>query len=457
MVLTPNTTQTSPATKKASRYIPASLSELQKAAPILLQRSVSLVLLTAIVGPIIYFVFLRTLAWTMALKIGRSLFTLSKQVKPSGLTDITTLMFRFAWSALLLSLIWEISNQAFTIYTAQEPLKKGQPLTTDSLDPNGSLIAGLKAKKEIPKSVAFWELNIITARFPERRATLYADMGRRGGSTWSQISNICLAEIQSVSQRIQDRQRPLDAASKQASPQKIQSLPKISQPLKNGDIFGASPPATTGLEIVQNSVGAMAKHYGSSPGQSPVGAKAQKMLEYGSSSLLGEEKRLSRKNLSTQANGYVGQALRSPLGMAFRRTFRRQVNAVVFGVPYSNSSRIINAVQSICNLVVYSLKEDRLGLVQKDIATVVRTLVTTIKDVQKLLQTLPPHWTDIEFDNKRQSREVNELLVAMRTGLEQILLTFGEYADQLGLTRTEVRVAKQLAGSGPEMEEAKRK
>lgn len=426
----------------------------------MLHRELSLVITTTIVGPLIYFLFLRSIAWTMALKIGRSMFTLSKQVKPSGLTDITTLMVRFAWSAFLLAVIWEVSNQAFTIFTAKEPLKKDQPLTTDSKDPNGSLINGLKAKKEIPRSVAFWELNTISARFPERRATIYQDIERRGGSTWSHISNICLAEIQSISQRIQDCQQPLSAATQVNSPQQTLSLPKISQPLKNDNIFGASPPPTSTLELVQGGVDALAKHYGNSPAApNPVVARGQKLLEYGGNSLLGDEKRqqLSRSNLTTQASGYLGDVLRSPFGMPFRRPMSRQLKAVIFGVPCSNANLIMNAVQSLCTLVVGSLKEDRLGQVQKDIAMIVRVLVKTIDNVQTFLQTLPPHWTDVEFNGDRHIPDIEELLAVMRTGLADILINFGEYAGQLGLTPTEVRLAKQVAGSGHEMQETKKK
>jgi len=435
------------------------LAQLRASIPIMIQRSVSLVIVTTSGGPLLYFVFLRIPAWTVAVKLGRSLFTLSKQVKPSGLTDVTALMVRFAWSALLLVLIWEVSNQVFSIYTSQEPLKKGQPLTTDSKDPNGSLIAGLKAKKEIPKNVAFWELNTIATKFPDRRATLYLDTDRKGGSTWSQVSQLCLAEIQSVCQRIQDCQGPSDGgASATKTPQQAPSLPKIAQPLNKDNIFNASPPPTSALEIMQGAAGSVAKSYGSSPGPHPIGSKAQKLLEYGSNNLLDEKKRqqLSRSNLTTQANSYMVRALRSPPGAAFRRPFARQVNAVVFGAPYSSASRIANAAQALCSLVVHSLREDRLGAVQRDIATVVRVLVATIRQVQGFTQGLAPHWTDVEFDGNRRVPEAEALVGVLRAGLGQIVMTFGEYADNLGISRVELKTAKEVAGSGQEMEMEKR-
>ncbi|KAL1302231.1 hypothetical protein AAFC00_002656 [Neodothiora populina] len=431
------------------------LRQLQQLTPKALQRSLTIVIVTTLTGPFLYllnFLWIRTCSWKIAISLARLSFTLSKQPRPAGLTDVTTLLARFAWSALLLVVLWEISNHAFTIYTAQEPLRKGSPLTTDSRDPNGSLIAGLKAKKEIPKTVAFWELSTIVAKFPERRETLYADLDRAGGSTWSQISNICLSEIQSVSQRIQDCQRPMEApVGNPAEQQNTKSLPRISQPIHNDNILNAPAPATSGMEVVQNGIGAVAKHYGSSAGASPINATTKLLGYNGNHVPIGVPKQLQPALQSAKKNAKVGD-LRSLFGKLFRRPFGRQVNAVVFGVPYSNASRIANAIQSISNLVVFSLKEDRLGQVQKDIALVVRTLMKMIEDVQQLLQTLPPHWTDVGFDGTRQSPDISELLSITQTGLEKILLVFGEYSDELGLSKGEIRKAKQLIGRPREME-----
>ena len=54
-------------------------------------------------------------------------------------------------SGFFLVLIFEASNVLFTAYVAREPLKKGQPFTAESKDPNGTLLLGLKQKKEIPR------------------------------------------------------------------------------------------------------------------------------------------------------------------------------------------------------------------------------------------------------------------------------------------------------------------
>jgi nucleoporin NDC1 len=56
-------------------------------------------------------------------------------------------MARCVWSSILLSFIWLAGNTAFSIFLVKEPIKNGRPLSSDSKDPNGSLLNGLKSKK----------------------------------------------------------------------------------------------------------------------------------------------------------------------------------------------------------------------------------------------------------------------------------------------------------------------
>lgn len=417
-----------------------------------------LVSLTCLFGPFFYFAVWRNLAWSLTFKIGRTLFFLPKSTRPSGLTDPVSLIARFLWSSTLLVALWELSNRAFTIYTAQEPVKKDKPLTADSKDPNGSLLAGLKAKKEIPKTMAFWELAMITRKFEERRKTLFAELDRKGGSTWSQVSGTCLVEIQSVIQRIQDSQGAVSNTPEQP-PQPIQTLPRISsRPVREDAIFMAPPPPSTGLQAFESSVGLVARSYGQSHGATnPVSPRAQKLLEYGADRILTKEQQeqLGRAGMVNNANGLISWFIRTPIGMPFRQSFARRVNAVVFGVPFSTGAIIANAVNAVCGLAVASLKEDNLGQVQKDISTIVRTLIITTQQIQIFVRNLPPHWTDVDFDGDRQIPEVEELLKVLRDGLHEIVVTFGEYATNLGLSRSEMMIARDLAGRGPEMESVK--
>lgn len=423
-----------------------------------IQRSLSLTITTALAGPFVYFVILRRPAWSMAHGIGKVFFSVPKNAGPSGLTDVTALMVRFVFSALLLTILWEVSNQAFSLYASEQPLKKGVPLTTDSKDANGSLIAGLKAKKELTRSMAFWELAVITDRFDERRKTFYQDFDRKGGSTWAQVSTLCMVEIQSVVESIRAYQKPAAPAASTLPPAQPQTLPRMSQPLKEDNILNAAPRPNGAVEAIEAGIGAVAKSLGQSPSASPASTRARKMLEHGTDKVLSKEQQqqLSGPGLMQQANGYVLQFIQSPAGIVFRQSFARRVNAIVFGTPYSRVRTVQHAIHALCKLTVSSLREDNLGQVQKDVSTIIRVLVSTTQTLQNLLQTLPPHWTDVEFDGKRQVKEVDELLRTLRCGLEQVLFSFGEYADALGLSRSELRAAKEALNKRLEMEVSKK-
>lgn len=54
----------------------------------------------------------------------------------------------FVTEGTLLVVLWEFVNKTFDVYLAQEPLKNDVPITNDSTDPNGSLLNGLKSKKD---------------------------------------------------------------------------------------------------------------------------------------------------------------------------------------------------------------------------------------------------------------------------------------------------------------------
>jgi nucleoporin NDC1 len=57
------------------------------------------------------------------------------------------LMLRCILASFMLLFAWMAGNTAFSIFLVKEPLKNGRPLTSESKDPNGSLLNGLKSKK----------------------------------------------------------------------------------------------------------------------------------------------------------------------------------------------------------------------------------------------------------------------------------------------------------------------
>ncbi|KAI5283701.1 hypothetical protein KEM52_003269 [Ascosphaera acerosa] len=132
---------------------------------------------------------------------------------------------------------------------------------------------------------------------------------------------------------------------------------------------------------------------------------------------------------------------------------------VVFGAPHMDVIPCVDAVVALANLVVHSLQEDKYGVVQRDVAEIVRLFTQTIV----LLQTfaagegkgaLKPHWTDVDYaaesepasQGGRTVREVEELLQALRTGLGEMLQAFRPHLTNVGLSAKDIKAACQAAG-----------
>ncbi|TKA81545.1 hypothetical protein B0A49_00459 [Cryomyces minteri] len=451
LVLPITSLKTAAASKEALQVAPP-LAQIQKRLFNILVDSVLRGLVTTICGGFTYYLFLRSTVWSWTYTFGKYFASIPRASGPTGVSGLGDMVLRVALEGVLLTLLWEVSNAAFAANVAQEPLKKGQPLTVDSKDPNGSLIAGLKAKKEVPRNFAFWEFLLIAQRFDLRRKSLLQDIDRKGGPAWTQILAVSLSEVQGITKRISECQQPPSSADAPQQQQPIHSLPKISQPLKQDNIFASAPPPTTPFQAVQASAGQAVKSIGQSPGADPVSPKAKKLIEYGTNTLLTKEQRdsLSQTAVKNKTNSYLIKILRTPLGLPFRQTFRRRATAVVYGVPYSALNTIIYAINALTTLAVRSITEDTLGQVAKDVPTIVRVFADTIRNIENFMQTLPPHWTDVEFDEKssRRVKEVEEVTDALKSGLEQLLLGYGEFADSLGLSKRELRGAKDLVAGG---------
>lgn len=117
----------------------------------MLTTSASLTLSVGVAGSVVYFVAMRQLLWDYYYSFSRYFISLSKTSRPTGLAPAAPLFAMFVVEGTLLMLMWQFVNKAFDLYIAQEPLKHGVPITSDSKDPNGTLLNGLKSKKEAVK------------------------------------------------------------------------------------------------------------------------------------------------------------------------------------------------------------------------------------------------------------------------------------------------------------------
>lgn len=133
--------------------------QVKAAAPLVLQRVALRSTAMAISGPFIYAIFIRRRAWHLSLSLAQLLWDMPAAAILSYLPPSPIwLVIQSLYAQLLLLLIWESSNTLFSAFVAQEPLRKGQLLSDESRDPNGTLLNGLKSKREVPK--VCWELHV---------------------------------------------------------------------------------------------------------------------------------------------------------------------------------------------------------------------------------------------------------------------------------------------------------
>jgi nucleoporin NDC1 len=304
---------------------------------------------------------------------------------------------------------------------------------------------------------------LITTRFSERRETIYSELDRADGSTWTQIQTLCLAEISSIKTRIDKFNNPV--APSTAPPPPVTQVPgrkPIAAPLKTDPIFAKAPPPATELRKAATYIGDVARRHGNTPGAQPL----KEALEYGSQKLLtdGQRHQIAPEHIQQTANGLLVQMVHSPFGYIFRQSFSRCASSVVFGgaivegSEYSTASVTVSAIDALTQLLVQSLKEDKYAQVSKSVPTIIRVYAAAINAVEVFLRDLVPHWSDVKFQKQQRSKveDVNVLLEALREGLEDIFGAFGEYLEGMGMGAQEITQLKGLCAWRPALDDSKK-
>lgn len=459
---------------------------IQRAVPQIVLDSFAWSSVMTVAGPVIYMMFLRRTAWSYTLSFAKLFWNFPRSAAdPPGLIPPLhiTLLWRCMTSGILLLVLWRTANLSFTVFIAQEPMKRGQTLTSEAKDPNGSLLNGLKAKKEIVKTFAFWELCLISQKFPERRKAIFSDIDREGGAAWTQVLNASTAVIKDINTRINTYKNPPGAVSKklaqEGQPQPtLQTLPQLTAPPKQENIFAPSPKARSRQEKFEETLTTVAKTYGQSPDWTPTArARAREVFDRASTAVMSPERK-KKLLASTQdlklLTGVVqpsspekihpitAQFLRSPVGLLFRQTYSRRLRGIVLGSPYDSLSPIVDATESLARFCVASLAEDPFGKVQADVPGVVRLLTDTIVTLQSFVNGgLQVHWTDVTFPpssnpeaqaKARRVPEVDAVLATLKCSLAELLTAYKPYLSQVGLVGKDLRLAKEASGIAEEEE-----
>ncbi len=283
-----------------------------------------------------------------------------------------------------------------------------------------------------------WELAIIAQDFEAQRKAIFADIDRKDGPMWSQVYSICMAVLKSMEERIDAYGKPLTPAAPAPAPQ--QAKQRVSAPLKQDEIFTKGSVTQTGVEKAWDQI---VRSPGSSP-MADLSPLAKKTWRQTRDRVLTKEQQeaVSKESIQSYIDHATSHLLKLEwIGSIFRQDFATEFAAVVLGQPYAEPTVYVHAAQALCQLSIHSLAEDQYGNVHRDVPSIIRTLTAIIKKVEGLKTRFPVHWTD--SSSRRESPEVDQVLDAMRLGLEQVVAKFEPYSSDLRLNLTDLRLAKE--------------
>lgn len=422
--------------------IPDQIRSNKKIREVILFRASKVAALTAISFPFIYTLFFRAFFWSWHLAFAKVLYRISRSSEhpprypPAG----PRMIIRSALVAFLLLVLWELAAFLFAVFLVQEPLKKDQPLSATSKDPNGTLLSGLKAKKEIVKTYAFWELVIISQKFPERRKAIFSDIDRAGAPTWTQMLEAGLEVIRSIQTRVDPTSAPdvaSELAKKEKEAEEARPLPRITPKPTSPNILATPPKKSTYQDIID---AAVRKGLGSSQPWTPERTAKVK------AALVSAVER-SQIRPRQQFGALMNFLLASPVSSFFRPRPLRYLQNVILGAPNSRTVIILDAVESIKRMSVASLSEDTYGKVQATIPEVVRTFTNSIRAIEGFVSVLAGEEGEQVFEDDEPER-LRELLVvdrALREGLRELLDAFRLFLQGAGMDEEEIGVARVWA------------
>jgi nucleoporin NDC1 len=292
-----------------------------------------------------------------------------------------------------------------------------------------------------------WELAFIARDFSDRRKSIYEDIERKDGPMWSQVYKICLDTIKTMETNMDAYIAPPapPTSTPNLTPEELllqQQKARTTNPPREEEIFQPIP-QRKGL---RNQVEKAVNQATLAPGQgSQLSPTAKRMVESAKQQLLKAQKEATG---SEDTQGLFQDAalrvLRSPAGWPFRQHYRRRLAHAVFGSPYGEPSLYVNTAYALSGLAVHSLREDKYGHVQRDVAAIVRALTAVTKKLEGFGDKLADHWTDV--GGERSCPEVEEVLAALRDALERLVNAFGPYARDLRLSLSDMRQAREAAG-----------
>jgi nucleoporin NDC1 len=356
--------------------------------------------------------------WEIHLTLAKPFYDLSRSTaEPTRVPDLISILWNAGVIGMLLGCTWQVSSLLFITYIGQEPVKKDLPLSAASKDPNGTLLSGLKAKRDVVKTFAFWEMAIIAQNHPDRRKAIFTDIDRPSGPIWTEMLEAALKVLQQADERLIP---PTPEAAPSDEVQTIDSLPHIIPETRGGDVIAPATPSRRNL--VAKLAVAGAKRLGTTPEPwRPKLDEAVKLIE-------------SSKAAGKAAAAEIKQ---SPVAWLFTSSTASTVNATVLGSPYGNAAILVDAIELVTRMLVSSLQEDLYGNAMRGVPAAVRQFTTTI--------TLIETFMDDKALRDGTVFEVDIILARLKAGLAELLAAFQNFLSETALGIAELNAAKKAS------------
>jgi nucleoporin NDC1 len=405
-----------PQTKdQRTRTVPDTWSYIQSHSYGMAIRSAAATIVATVLSPFVYTMVLRQPLWKAHLALAKLMFNLSRSDnRATGIPPVFGTLPTILYVGFWLGLAWEFAALSLLSYFKKPPVKNGLPWTSTGKDPNGSLLNGLKSRRELAKTFAFWELAIIAESQPDRRKAIFADIERKPGPIWSQMLAEALKILKELDNRIQPPVPP-DPSTLQPPA----TLPKIL-----GD-----PRQVAGVDEQRSLL--------APPSKRDVRAR-QKLLEIADDKIkqLGSHPETVQLPGIPDTTSVVGQA-KGYFGWFLWPTNASKINATVLGEPSSNAALIVDAIEAVTKMLTASLQEDAFGKAMDGVPDAVKQFTKTIDLIEGLLQ---------QYPTSSGIAEVKIILNRLRSGLSELLTAFQMFLGNTGLGIADLNAARKASG-----------
>ncbi|ODQ54211.1 hypothetical protein SAICODRAFT_70428 [Saitoella complicata NRRL Y-17804] len=378
----------------------------------------------ALIAPIVH-ALVRVYEWPLIIKAARLFYKLPRSTALPTYPVTLGLLFRSFDVIFVTVALWETAHVLFSIAMSQAGSKEGVPLSQKSLNPNGTLVTGLSSARLHTQILAFEELLQIAYHDRARRASIFRDIEVKP-NPWEQIVKQSLQTLVRVTESLPPHfvQGSKQVSSTGSAPAPVihtqqesaiaSSPPHI--PVRNDNIFVTGPQKRNILDRFK------------SEGSAAAAMKLPDQLVTKSAQVL----RPAQSSVETALSSRFGGFYKSTVGALFRQTLQLQVRSLI-----PEPRLQVLAVLALSRLIVVSVQEDTLGLVQRDIRLVVEAFSSTMSALEAFckMPELPAN------DTQSTARpyavllpEIDIILRALHSGLADIVLVFAEYMGQMGLS-----------------------